>query len=353
MLSEEIGSSVLTIGNRSDTPDGGISQVLYSYRHHVFPLFKNVVNFKKGNFLYKVLITVRALIQTTFKLIFDKDIKIVHIHTASDNGFRRNIIFVNLASMMGKKVVLHIHSGRFNDYYERNKKQVESVFSKCSAVIALTQNIKEFYEKMGCENVHVINNIIEYPKVNKNRINDQMIHYLYLGVITKTKGIYDLLDVIIEHREDLYGKFILHVGGNKEIDQLQRIISENKLEELVKYEGWVSGDKKADLFNMCDVFILPSYTEGLPISILEAQSYGLFTVATNVGGIPEIVNDSNGFLFTPKDKEALCNIIMKLDNDNSFRRDRNNIREGSKVYFPEFVSTQLETLYSKLIEAKI
>lgn len=352
MLSEDLGSSVLTVGNRSDIPDGGISQVLYSYRHHVFPVFKNVVNFKKGNFLYKALITVCALIQTTYKLLSDKDIQIVHIHTASDNGFRRNILFVNLASIMGKKVVLHIHSGRFNDYYEHNKKQVDRVFSKCSAVIALTQQIKEFYEKMGCKNVHVINNIIEYPKVKEKLIDDNIVHYLFLGVITKTKGIYDLLSVIVEHKDYLNGKLILHVGGNKEIDQLQQIISDNKLEGIVKFEGWVDGDKKIDLFNKCDIFILPSYTEGLPISILEAQSYGLFTVATNVGGIPEIVNESNGILFAPQDKEALYKIIMKLDNNRSFRGERDIIRECSKVYLPEYVSAQLETLYSKLIEIK-
>lgn len=352
MLSEIISGSVLTIGNRSDTPDGGISQVLYSYRHHVYPVFKNIVNFKKGNILYKAALTTLALIQTFFDLLLDKDIKIVHIHTASDNGFRRNILFVNLASMMGKKVVIHIHSGRFNDYYERNKQQVEKVFSKCSAVVALTQNIKEFYEKMGCRNVYVINNIIEYPKVKEVKVDNQIVHYLYLGVITRTKGIYDLLDVIIEHKEDLKGKYILHIGGNKEVNQLLQIISDNKLEELVKFEGWVSGDKKIELFNTCDVFILPSYTEGLPISILESQSYGLFTVATNVGGIPEIVNESNGILFAPQDKEALYKIIKKLDDERGFRKDRDRIRDGTKLYLPEYVSTQLETLYSKLLEAE-
>lgn len=350
MLSRNIGDSVLTIGNRSDIPDGGISQVLYSYRHHVFQVFKNIVNYKKGNYIYKFILTLCSFVQTFFVLLIDRDIKIVHIHTASDNGFKRNILFVNLASLLGKKVVLHIHSGRFNDYYERNKQQVEKVFSKCDVVIALTRNIKEFYEKMGCKNVFVINNIIESPTVEDDNLDDHYIHYLYLGVITRTKGIYDLLDVIIEHKDDLYGKFILHVGGNKETEQLQSIIKDNNLEEIVKFEGWVSGMKKTDLFNKCDVFILPSYTEGLPISILEAQSYGLFTVATNVGGIPEIVNEYNGILFTPQDKEALFKIIMQLDSDRSFRKNRSKIRENSKVYEPEYVCDQLEALYSDLLK---
>ena len=66
----------------------------------------------------------------------------------------------------------------------------------------------------------------------------------------------------------------------------------------------VSGHKKEMLLNLCDAYILPSYTEGLPVSILEAMSYGKPILATPVGGIPEVVID-NGILFQPGDLSAI------------------------------------------------
>lgn len=349
MIDINISKRILTIGNRSDIPDGGIAQVLYSYRKHVFPVFNTVVNFKRGSFLYKLLLTAGAYIRTLFVLLFNKNIRIVHIHTASDNGFRRNVYFVNLCHFFGAKVILHIHSGRFNDYYVKHQNQVEKVFAKCDKVIALTNNIKDFYEQMGCKKVCVINNIIEYPEVRDIHYEDDAVHLLFLGVITKTKGIYDLIDVLSKHREEFLGKLILHVGGNKEVDTLLHMIEENKLQDIVKFEGWINGQRKIDFLNLCDIFILPSYTEGLPISILEAQSYGMYTIATNVGGIPEIVNTENGCLFEPADKETLYQVLNSIIQDRHVLDNKEEIKKCTEPYLPPFVSVQLEDLYRSLL----
>ncbi len=349
MLQDNISRAVLTIGNRVDKPDGGISQVLYSYRRHVFTCFKHVVNYKRGPSIYKICVTIWGYVTTLIYLLFDNEIRIVHIHTASDNGFIRNVFFVRLAYALKRRVVLHIHSGRFNDYYLNHKEQVDKVLRNCSEIVVLSQKIKEFYETWGYKNVSVINNIIEYPQIKKLEPDHSTIHFLYLGVITKTKGIYDLINVLNNHKTEFDGKMILHVGGNCEVDNLLQMIKDNHLENIVKYEGWVSGNKKIEMFNMCDVFILPSYTEGLPISILEAQSYGLFTVATSVGAIPEIVNSDNGVLFAPQDKSALYGAIKQLIDNDSFREKRQLIQKGVTDYLPESVARQLESMYVRVL----
>lgn len=105
----------------------------------------------------------------------------------------------------------------------------------------------------------------------------------------KRKGIYDILDVLSEHREEFLNKLEFLFGGDGDVEQVQAIIREQNLNNIAKYQGWVSGIKKERLLNQADAYILPSYNEGLPISVLEAMSYSLPIISTTVGGIPEIL----------------------------------------------------------------
>jgi glycosyltransferase involved in cell wall biosynthesis len=102
----------------------------------------------------------------------------------------------------------------------------------------------------------------------------------------------------------------LLIGGNGEIEHLKDKIKKHKLEELVEFLGWITNTRKIDVLNSCDVFILPSYNEGLPVSVLESMSYGKTIISTNVGGIPEIVrHGENGLLINPGNLEELKNAI--------------------------------------------
>lgn len=102
---------------------------------------------------------------------------------------------------------------------------------------------------------------------------------LFLG---HNKGIYDLIDVIALHKKEFHGRQKLRVGGNREVDKVNILIKEKKISDIVSYVGWVSGGRKVELLDVSDAYILPSYKEGLTISILEAMSYGLPMISTKV-----------------------------------------------------------------------
>lgn len=354
MINEKICKQVLTIGCKWEKPKGGIAVVLNSY-NKIFPSFENIVNSNGKNAVFNSFQLLYSLIAINIKLIFCKKIKIVHIHTASNNSFRRSAIFVDIAKMFNRKVVLHIHGGGFKDYYAHNKKFVHKVLDKCDTIIALTETWKEFFvNELKYNNTIIVPNIVEEPKIIYKQVKDERLHILYLGLITKQKGIYDLVETINEHKEEYNNKIVLHIGGNGETETIKQMITQYALENIIKFEGWVSGDKKKELFNTADIFILPSYTEGLPISILEAMSYNLPIISTPVGGIPEVVEDGmNGILFAPGDKVAMYNAIAKLTKDSVLRK---NIGKESynKVtpHFPESVSKKLETIYTKLLKSK-
>lgn len=351
MIKLDISERVLTIGCQWKKPKGGIAVVLNSYSR-IFPEFNIIVNSNENNTIVNILQLLYSLVALTIRLIFSQNIRIVHIHSASYNSFNRSVLFISLAKIFKRKVVIHIHGGGFKEYYEKNSSFVHKNLLKCDAIISLTQYWKEFFNGLGLKNVVIVPNIIDRPVTQKKKNNDGKVHILYLGLITKAKGIYDLLDIIREHKTELENKITLRVGGNGEIDILQSIIKEHGLSNIVKFEGWVSGDKKVLMLNYADIFILPSYTEGLPISILEAMSYKIPVISTPVGGIPEIITDGeNGFLFTPGDKDALYNAIKTLVANKDLREDM-----GKKTYqkvhlhFPENVSMKLENVYQELLK---
>jgi glycosyltransferase involved in cell wall biosynthesis len=120
---------------------------------------------------------------------------------------------------------------------------------------------------------------------------------------------------------------------------------------MVRFEGWVSGIRKHELLSTCDIFILPSYNEGLPLSILEAMNYHLPIIATPVGGTAEVVHDGiNGFLVAPGDQKAMCQRLMRfIDNPDLITRMGSESARLITDYQPEAVLPRLNQLYTELL----
>ena len=133
MISNEISKQVLTIGCAWKHPKGGIGVVLNSYSR-IYPVFNNVVNSNSVNKFANLLQLLYAFVAVVFKLLFNREITIVHIHTASNNSFRRSVWFSNIAKFLGRKVIMHVHGGGFKEYYERNEAFVRHELEKCDMI---------------------------------------------------------------------------------------------------------------------------------------------------------------------------------------------------------------------------
>jgi glycosyltransferase involved in cell wall biosynthesis len=112
----------------------------------------------------------------------------------------------------------------------------------------------------------------------------------------------------------------------------------------------VQGEEKDRFFSQCDYFILPTYEEAMPMTILEAFSYGKPVITTPVGSIPEVVKDrENGYLFTPGNMPELKKIIFDVINDHSkYACMRQNAMNTATDFYPESIKTELEKLYSEI-----
>ncbi len=133
-------------------------------------------------------------------------------------------------------------------------------------------------------------------------------------------------------------------------EQLRNAIAKGGLSDIVKFEGWVSGEKKIELLNWADVYILPSFNEGLPISILEAMSYKKPIISTPVGGIPEVVDKTNGILVTPgNDEEIFSAMKHYVDYKADITKHGEESYKKAETYLPDYVLKHLKKIYESLL----
>lgn len=356
MLSKNLSDRVLTVGCEFRPPRGGIAQVLWNYEHYVFNDFRCVVNSRKGGSITKFFVMLKALVRMSVLLTLHHEIRIVHVHTASRNDFWRSTYFLYLAKIFGRKVILHVHGGGFREFYATAPQKISRRLRHADCIVVLTELWRRWFEGIvGDSHVVVIPNVIPEPMQTKNVHKDGRFHLFFLGLITQKKGIFDLLDVLAEHYKVFDGKLLLHVGGNGEVEQLKDFVEKRHLTDMVIYEGWVNERRKTELFALSDAFILPSYTEGLPMSILEAMSYGVPVIATRVGGIPELVADGeDGLLFEAGDRNALFSLLSAVlaDSEKLKQMGKKSYRKVSVNYFPLPVIEKLSSVYTSLLNSE-
>lgn len=349
-MGKTIFDKVLYIG-----PDikgkGGISSVLASYEKMIPAFHYMSSNSRKGTIMGVFALMKLMLLLPYFCYI--KGIKIVHIHGASRKSFARKSLIIRFAKLMRRKVIFHCHGGEFKTYVaEAGESKVLKVLSKCDAIVVLSQKWVDYFKNdLGLKNVVVINNIVEPAQsFDENPTSSKKLKLLFLGAICDNKGVFDMLDVIAANKANLVGRIKLYIGGNGEVERLQSVISQTQLGEIVEYVGWVTGENKNRLLKDCDIVMLPSYIEGLPISLLEAMAYAKPSITTNVGGIPEIIESGkNGAIITPGDKKALYEAIrLFVDNPQLIAEYGDEGLKRVNDFYPQSVKVQLENLYKQL-----
>lgn len=334
---------------------GGISAVVQYWSEYIDGL-QYYPTWKLGSVALRMWWFSTSYLRIALRLMVDRKIKIVHLHFAADGSFWRKEKLLKLSKLFGKKVIMHCHSSRFKDFYneasDKRQKQIVSTLRKADVMIVLSESWKRWFSSVGVEEsrMTVLHNITDYPVLRPEmKTKDGKIHFLFLGEIGERKGVFDILQCLTKFKDDFADKIELRIGGNKNEQQMLAAIQENGLDDIVKFEGWVSGDKKTNLLNWADIFILPSHNEGLPISILEAMSYGMPIISTPVGGIPEVVME-NGVLVTPgNDNEISLAIKRYIENRSLIEKEGAISREIVEAYLPDYVMEHLKDIYLKLL----
>ena len=192
-------------------------------------------------------------------------------------------------------------------------RRIDCTLTGMDAINEILPDIKVYYLPNPV-NLSLYSNIINHRFAQNNK--GDHINILYLGHLGKDKGSFDIIETaILTQPRD--ANILFHLVGSDlspgETRRLMEIVRANNLGEIVKFHEPVFGNEKYSYFEKADIFIYPSYHEGMPMAILEAMASGLPIVATNVGGIPDLVqNGTNGILIEPGHSDQLANAICSL-----------------------------------------
>lgn len=133
---------------------------------------------------------------------------------------------------------------------------------------------------------------------------------LFLARLLREKGVFELVEAFEKVSIEINNCELIIAGDGKDYEELKKRVRSNK---NIIVTGYVEGQKKIDLYRQSHIYCLPSYTEGLPVSVLEAMSFGLPVVTTAVGGLKYFFKDGKmGYYVRPKDVEELSEKLKLL-----------------------------------------
>ncbi|MBU3111054.1 glycosyltransferase family 4 protein [Clostridium lacusfryxellense] len=332
---------------------GGIASVVNGYRCSSLVEDYNIVfieSYMDGSKFEKLFKGIKGYINY-FKVLITEKPNIIHIHSAFGASFYRKLPFIWLSIAFKVPIINHIHGSDFDNFYINNnsicKRLITVTYCKCDKIIVLADEWKEKLKLIvPSEKIVVIENYCDAPQpVVREKSNKRV---LFLGVIGKHKGCYDIPKVI----ENVVGKeqnchFI--IAGTGEVESIKELLRQKKIEKYVEFPGWLRGEDKDKALRESDVFFLPSYNECMPMSVLEGMGYSLPIVSTNVGGIPKLVHNLvNGFLCEPGDVDGFSEAIIKLLSDDKLAQQygKASYAQIQSKYTLEKHVDEIEKLYS-------
>ncbi len=347
---------ILLVGNDPSVKGGittVISQILeYDWKKKNIELKFITTYIDKSN-IQKILFFVIAYLKILINFIFWRPDKI-HIHMSYQGSFTRASTIQKLAKLFKIEVIVHLHGSEFKKWYDKlndkKKSKVKSFIKNSNYFVVLGEKWNKIVREIEpTANLIVINNAVRIP--NQIAHYNSFFNILFLGVLIKRKGIDDLIDsasLLINKYNVKNIKFLIAGTGNEE-EQLKKKVINLKLEKYIEFIGWVDNEKKEELFKESQLFVLPSYNEGLPMSILEAMSYGIPVVATNVGDISTaVIDNKTGELIYSGDVEKLAEKIynmVKLDKQNWSLFSNNCLELIKKNFSSEEFYKKIEMIY--------
>jgi glycosyltransferase involved in cell wall biosynthesis len=304
--------------------------------------------FFDGGIAQKALAAAIAYIRAPFAIAGSD---LVHIHVAGESSLLRKLPIVVLARLQQRPLIIHVHAHSMESLFERTPAwAVRYALGGAHRVVALSESwARAIKSCVPGANIEVIPNPVQ-PVAEACGTQDRKLAILFVGKLEPRKG-YDLLLEAAPTILQRFPQVEFWFAGHGELCEAARKSEQLGITSSVRLLGWTNENALGKLYREARVFCLPSYNEGVPMSVLEAMANGVPVVCTPVGGIPQlIVDDRNGLLCSVGSPDSIAEKVIRLLNSPAFAESvaAEGLRTAKRSNGIEEVETKLRKLWQAI-----
>jgi glycosyltransferase involved in cell wall biosynthesis len=293
-------------------------------------------------------------------VIYRRQVDLIHVNSYVPGNYAR----LAAALMQVPIIIDHWHGfTRFN----RKRRIICRLLGRFTDLsLAVSQGVRDYLlEQCGLDpdRVKVVLNGVDIARIAAARPGTEMRRDLGLPTDVPVIGLVGRLDhwgkghkelfAAMAQLQERYPCHALMVGGGRRADEVRQLADSLGLADAVHFLG--QRRDVPDLLNAMDIFVLPSYSEGVSLALLEAMAAGRPVIATAVGGLPEVVTDGeNGLLIPPRDAGALAQALERLLANPAWARELGeNARRHVRAHFSlDRLGREINAIYEGLVEQK-
>lgn len=254
-------------------------------------------------------------------------VHLLHLNIAAYGSFYRKYALSRIARIFGVPYVAHIHSGRFGPFWNGAGPRLNAAignFMRNSARVIVLGSV--YHDLFNSRLPDVIDKVEVLPNATRTQARrassrgpEEPVRITFLGRLGPLKGTPQLIEALAK-LSNLPG-WTATLAGDGAVAASRIRINELGLAGRVEIPGWLQSDDVDRLLSNTDVLILPSFSEGLPLAIIEAFAAGIAVVATPVNAVVDVVqHERNGLLVEPGNVDAIAAALTRLIRQPELRR---------------------------------
>jgi len=291
-------------------------------------------------------------------------IDVVHINPSLDmKSYIRDGLLVLLAKSLGAKAVVFFHGWQkpFQETIEsRFLWTFRWTFGRADAFIVLSREVMNTLRRWNMtqpiyrETTVVDDDFLDgfdWPTLQANRDQSSVWRILFLSRMIKGKGIYETVQAFAKLHAAYPAMELIVAGDGPELEAVKAYVASENIPR-VSFPGYIKGNDKRELLARSHVYILPSYTEGMPVSVVEAMAFGLPIVTRPVGGLADVIqSEIHGFMTDSLDPAEFAGFLERLYQDKGLYAtiSRNNWDYARKHCLAPGAAARLETVYRNVM----
>ena len=298
----------------------GLLSYAEKHDYKVYVLDTTQASFPMPNFIQRLSKGIVRIINSFLILIFRKIDGVIIFSSAGFSFYERSAI-AWVSRVFGIESILFMRSGIFKNEILENehKARIAKILLRAPSYVGIQgDSWRPFFLDLGVEDNRLLTirnwlpssvNVVNKPVVISGSAK---VRFCFVGWLIKEKGVLELLSACKMMADNGLPFHMTLVGGGTLEGFSQEYVRTNELQDVVSILGWQDSVSVANILRQSHVFVLPSYAEGFPNSLLEAMAAGLPAICTDVGAISDsLKNDINGFLISPMDIGALYDAMKR------------------------------------------